>query len=103
MDNKEHTLLVCMEECSEIQMAISKGLRFGFENHHPSRPSTTNGWEVMKEFYQLCAVVEYALENGMLPTISTSEQHLMMTDKRHNLLTWAEYSRKAGIITDEKN
>lgn len=102
MNGQEHTLIVCMEECSEIQTAISKGLRFGLDNHHPLSPELTNGKDIMTEFYQLCAVMELAMESGLLPVLTTSERHLIMCEKRQSLVAWSQYSKDVGCINDEK-
>ena len=37
------------EECAELIMAISKALRFGWNEFHPDRPDSNNALEVMHE------------------------------------------------------
>ena len=53
MQESENLYVVAMEECAELQQALSKGLRFGMYNHHPDRPYQTNAQEVLQEYYQL--------------------------------------------------
>ncbi|KKM20885.1 hypothetical protein LCGC14_1640980 [marine sediment metagenome] len=31
-----------MEECAEAIQRVSKGIRFGWDNHHPNKPGKTN-------------------------------------------------------------
>ena len=42
-----------MEECGEVLKALGKGERFGWLNHHPDRPETTNLSELMGEVSDL--------------------------------------------------
>ena len=47
-----------IEECSELIQAICKADRFGWFNHHPDRPNTTNINEVqaeMNDVIEACA------------------------------------------------
>lgn len=57
MRKNEYLALVAMEECAEIQQALSKAIRFGFEDHHPSRVDETNEEQMLTEFYQLTAMI----------------------------------------------
>jgi hypothetical protein len=35
-----HPAVRLIEECSELIKVLSKGMRFGWDNHHPKRKST---------------------------------------------------------------
>lgn len=50
MNKGEYLMVVAAEECAEIQENIAKAIRFGVDNHHPDKPETTNGYEILKEF-----------------------------------------------------
>lgn len=41
-----------VEECGELLQAISKGERFGWDNHHPDR-AVDNLWELRAEWQDL--------------------------------------------------
>jgi len=42
-----------MEEAAEVIQAVAKANRFGWYNHHPDRPESTNYAEVCKEMRDL--------------------------------------------------
>ena len=65
MKKNEHICIVTMEECAEIQQDTSKLLRFGKGNHHPDS-DVTNGYHLMKEYYQLQAMIEMMVEHGIV-------------------------------------
>lgn len=46
MIKKEYLSLVAMEECAELQQALFKSLRFGFDDHHPNREEQSNEYQV---------------------------------------------------------
>lgn len=66
-------MVVAMEECAEVQQALSKAIRFGADNHHPNEPETTNGYQVLKEFHQLRAVMDMIVSRGYIPNIPDEE------------------------------
>ena len=49
----ENLCVVAMEECAELQQALSKSLRFGFQNYNPNTPEKTNSVDILNEYYQL--------------------------------------------------
>jgi hypothetical protein len=55
-----------MEECAEVQQAISKGLRFGFETDRPGNPGTSNLMNIAREAVDVIAVLELLKEEGYL-------------------------------------
>lgn len=38
-----------MEECAEVIKAVSKAVRFGFDDWHPDTPGVTNRWKLLQE------------------------------------------------------
>ncbi len=42
MTSNENLLVTLMEECAEVQQAVSKMLRFGADNCDPSTPDISN-------------------------------------------------------------
>lgn len=73
--NKSQYLLTkVIEEASEISKASTKALTFGINNHNPLTPETTNGDDIMIEFYHLDAMIEMLQKEGVLPILSKEEE-----------------------------
>lgn len=51
--NIGHPAIKLMEECSEVIKAVSKGMRFGWDNYHPDRPKSNNFTESKEEYIDL--------------------------------------------------
>jgi hypothetical protein len=54
-----------MEECSEIQKAASKALRFGLDQKHPKR-DTTNEQDIASEYCDLIGIIELLDESNII-------------------------------------
>lgn len=81
MDNKtKEKLIIVMEECSEITQACSKSIRFGLTSCHPDK-AITNRYEIVKEFYQLQAMIEDLQSEGAIPELTTNEINEIKKDK----------------------
>lgn len=93
MGEKERLMVTAMEECAEIQQGMAKALNFGVNNHHPDEPCVTNGYRVMKEFYQLKAVMDMLVIKRYIPPISEEEQHQIYRDKIDDIEKWENYSK----------
>lgn len=102
MTFNENLLIVAQEECSEIQQAISKSIRFGLDNYHPDRPHTCNAQELLNEYYQLQSVFEMMFDYGLLPEMSEEDIQKIKLDKLDNVLKYAELSRQIGRITESE-
>ena len=98
MDLKEHLFVCLMEECAEVQQAVAKGLRFGFDDHHPDRPEETNELEVLTEVNQLLTVIELLEENGFLQKLSESDKTRIKERKRAKLKEYMAYSQEKGRL-----
>lgn len=98
MNRGEYLMVVAMEECAEIQENISKAIRFGVGNHHPDKPETTNGYQILKEFNQLSAVIAMLIFGGYIPEISKEEATRIYMDKTDAVEHWIEYSRSIGKV-----
>ena len=94
----ENLLVVAMEECTEIGQELSKVLRFGPDDHHPDDIFITNGHRVMKEYYELQAVISLLQKDNVLPILTSEEQNIIMTEKVNRVKHWLQYSREKGII-----
>lgn len=72
MTSNENLLFVAMEECGEIIQALSKIIRFGFNNCHPVTKQN-NSKELLVEYYQLQAIIEKMQRDGKLPYLPSEE------------------------------
>lgn len=100
MTKDEQLLVIAMEECAEIQQAISKALRFGMDNYHPSSPEITNGKAIWTEISQFNAVIQILIDNGILPTITTKEMDEMMEEKTRKVNKYIKLSQKLGLVSE---
>jgi hypothetical protein len=92
MKQIENLLVTTMEECAEVQQDISKALRFGVDNHGPNTPLTTNGENIMTEFYQLTAMIMHLQSYNVLPTFSDEMITDIMQDKIKKVAKYQELS-----------
>lgn len=99
MKTEECLLVTAMEECAEIQQEISKALRFGVESHHPDNSEMTHGKLIMKEFYQLRAVMDMLVVKRIIPPISEFEQNQIYRDKWAAVEKWEAYSKSIGSVS----
>lgn len=94
----ENLLVTASEECAEISEAISKSLRFGLDNHHPNNEKLDNKNHIMREFYQLQAVIEELQYRGVLPTYDVSELCSIKAEKLRNIETYQKVSVCCGTM-----
>lgn len=66
MTKNENLLVTLMEECAELQQAVSKALRFGMDGCRPGSPDRNNEHDIMVEYYQLVAVMEMLNNDNVL-------------------------------------
>ena len=98
MKTNEYLALVAMEECAEIQQALSKGMRFGFQDTHPARANETNAEEVLTEYYQLTAMMEALQQEGLLETFSASKIASIKRNKLAKVEHYMAYSKDQGAL-----
>lgn len=94
MNSKERLMIVAMEECAEVQQEISKALRFGVNNYHCDNPDITNGERILKEYYQLKAVMDMLVIQRIIPTITEEEKYRIYNDKVEAVEKWEQYSKQ---------
>lgn len=98
MTKNENLLVTLMEECSELQQAVSKALRFGMSNYHPSEPDRTNEVDIMTEYYQLISVMEMLIMSGVLhDDVPASD---IKNKKRTNVEKYQVVSKQLGLLVD---
>lgn len=97
MKVNENLLVTAMEECAEVQQAISKCLRFGLDNYNPDT-KIKNKSDVICEFIQLTAVIEKLQDDGVLPRLSDVGVKQVKEDKLKNVEKYQEMSVGFGTL-----
>jgi len=99
--NISENLFVCVaEEGAEIAQASDKILRFSKERRYPPNlENLTNEGKLLKEYYQLVAVVEYMQSNGYLKCPDKIAIERLKQDKIANMLDHQIVSVDEGTLT----
>ena len=98
MTKPENIIVTLMEECAEVQQSASKILRFGKDNFHPDHPEETNEHQLLTEYYQLIATMEYLISSGILSDFWEDEIDRIKINKTEKLLLWQHFSDSLGLI-----
>lgn len=99
MNEIENLLVTLSGECAEISEAVSKSLRFGLNNHHPD-VTISNADQIMKEYYQLSALIEQLQSRAYLPRFDDDKIKSIKIDKISNVEKWKDISFKEGTLND---
>ena len=94
MTKTEYLMTCIIEECSEIQKEVCKGLRFGFDDINPAT-NETNLTAIKHELNDLLAVVE------MIDELKDFKSEGLIIRKQEKLKHWMEYSKEKGLLYDE--
>jgi hypothetical protein len=95
MTKQEHLLQILSEECSEIQKAISKALRFGLDDGYPEG-TTTNEDDIYKELNDLNATVELLNDEGVLNYLFNRKA---VNEKKVKIKKYMDYARQRATLT----
>ena len=99
MNNIENISIVVMEECAELQQAISKSLRFGYNESNPLNPETNNAKDILTEFYQLQAMMEMLISEAHLSNCLTLEEEFAIKNEKMNkFLEYQKISKDLGNL-----
>lgn len=98
MQKNEYLALVAMEECAEVQQALSKAIRFGFDDHHPSRADETNEEQLLTEFYQLTAMIEELHKQEIISGFTQEKIKQVKQDKIEKVYKYMKYSKNNGRL-----
>ena len=88
MNPIEHLLICLVEECAEVQKAVSKSLRFGLSSSHTGS-EMTNGEEISHELNDLIAVADMLVTAGAIPSHDDQEKSQEKTTKVHRFMETA--------------
>ena len=102
MNSYENVMVTAMEECSEVQQAISKALRFGIDTTIPNEPDKTNRFQILEEYYQLQAVMELLMDGSELWPLREDEINAIKTKKTLNVDKYQKYSIELGLVQLEE-
>ena len=83
MTKNENLLVTLMEECAELQQAVSKALRFGMDGCRPGSPERNNEHDIMVEYYQLVAVMEMLNNDNVLHKFSAADNKFYSNPIQH--------------------
>lgn len=99
MTQNENLLVIAMEECNELSFAISKALRFGMKNYYEEIGKIKdNNFEILNEYFQLKAVMEMLLSEGILEPISDTTAWAIQEDKEIKVKKSQVRSNELGLI-----
>lgn len=97
MNQIENISVTVMEECAEVQQAISKSLRFGYDCYNPANPDTNNAKDILTEYYQLQAMMELLIaESGLNKYYSDEEIIQIKNNKIKKFLEYQKFSKELG-------
>lgn len=96
MNRQEHLLTILSEECGEIAKEISKGLRFGLDDHHPTQVGT-NAEKINLEYNDLVAVLEMLNDEGILEVKLDRE---LIKRKKERVEKYLLYAKERGTLKD---
>lgn len=94
----ENLCVVAMEECAELQQALSKSLRFGFHNYNPDTPQKDNALDILNEYYQLIGVMEMLIDSGEIGHFKPEDIEYVKQSKRCKVSDYKQLSKALGII-----
>ena len=96
MDMIEHLLTCVLEECSEVQKAVTKALRFGLEDGYPGS-SLTNRCDLERELSDLLAVVDMCIEAGLISYDKVFDRSNWV-NKQRKVRHYMEYAKDIGRL-----
>jgi len=97
MNKKEHLLTCLAEECSELQQAISKALRFGLDDGSPDK-TTTNLQDIKQELIDIKSVVEMIQDEGIWERPGKIYEENRMAEKIAKVQKYMDYAKKRGTL-----
>ena len=95
MNKIEHLLTCLLEECSEIQKATAKALRFGLDDHAPDSDST-NAEDIAAEIIDLISVIELLKEEKII--LNSQDPQQLIEKKKEKINFYMEYAKKRGTL-----
>ena len=101
MTELEFMCASAMETNSKLQSSLSKCMRFGFTGHTLGVPNSLNCDELLKSYYELCAVMEMILNSGNAGRMSPAAIELTKEKKVEDIRTALVELKRSGSVWDE--
>jgi NTP pyrophosphatase (non-canonical NTP hydrolase) len=91
MKTNDEIMLILQEECAEVTQAISKCLRFGFDNYKPGKPKT-NREHLAEELGDLQAMIDLCVKYNI---VSKEQINVAADNKIEKLKKWSTIYEQA--------
>jgi hypothetical protein len=102
LDKNECIAITVMEECAELQQAISKSLRFGLDKYNPLAPEASNVENLILEYYQLQAMMELYIREADLSKYCSEENIKQIKENKiAKFMKFQNYEERDGHIYDK--
>lgn len=98
MKEAEHLLTCLSEEALETALAASKALRFGLFDFAPEGDGDSNRIHILKEYFELTAVLEMLQTDGILPKTDLSFEADIKSRKKQRVRTFIDHARSTGAL-----
>lgn len=99
MTHNDNLLVTLMEECSEIQQATSKALRFGLDGISPTEQKSNKDL-ILQEYYELTAIMDMLIDDEVLPRYSSAKVTDIKTNKKEKVWNYQILSKNIGRIEE---
>ncbi len=94
--------ITIMEECAELQQAVSKSLRFGLDKYNPLNPEKSNAENIILEYYQLQAMMDlYIRQLDLYRLCSEDKIKQIQEDKINKFLNIQNYEDWNGQVYEQ--
>jgi len=101
MTHDEHLMTIAAEEAMEVGHRVTKAMRFGLGEVQAGQ-SLTNGERIIEEFHDLYSMLDWLVENGLLPDVSLVPDSRVMGAKRAKVDKFLGISRAQGTLDQSK-
>ena len=98
MTHDEHLMTTAAEEAMEVGHRVTKALRFGLTEVQAGQ-DLTNGERIIEEFHDLFAMVDWLVEDGLLPDVPLVPDSRVMGAKRAKVEKFLGISLAQGTLT----
>ncbi len=99
MNKKEYLIYCAMEECNELAKELSKGVRFGMDKIEINK-TYTNAERISREYYDLIAVMEMLVQEGIFSLHSGQTGKTFIQQKKVKLEGYIKLAKLRGIIEE---
>ena len=100
MNKTEHLLTCLTEECSEVQKAAAKALRFGLDDCTPNG-STNNAEDIVAEIHDLLAIIEMLKDANIIPDTTPNNAEQLVHMKKEKVIKYMDYAIKQGTLQNK--